>query len=352
MSLPHKKLLNSFPIYLQDMQTNTMNKINNKNTDVNSTLHVNSIKENATPNNTLSVSNVCEFLYCPRKLFLTKILGLKEIEKQELVLGELQHKFYEIINYEDEKIIKKITGDIELSKLKRAFRLHYSQVLRQLIISKRTTLSKFSHSLIDVLNHNWHLVITESEKKALNTYNFIKKHNIYGDELWTKLTPKIKSEIKIKSDKLNIKGVIDRIMIYPDKIEVIEIKTGAPPSQGIWDSHRMQTALYLLMLKENLYNKNNSFINHINNIGIINNTEHLKVEGYVLYSNTQQLTPVIINPFLEDEIYELIRKTRELINSKLIPHKLNNENKCNRCSLQDKCNNNELITSLMQHKSP
>ena len=46
-----------------------------------------------------------------------------------------------------------------------------------------------------VFKQVWPLILEESETRASALYEFIQMHNIYGEELWEKLTPKIKSEL-------------------------------------------------------------------------------------------------------------------------------------------------------------
>ncbi len=73
---------------------------------------------------------------------------------------------------------------------------------------------------------------------------------VYGSDLWEKLTPKITSEIRLESEKLNLKGIIDQLEIYGQGIVPIELKTGSCPKEGVWDNHRIQAGAYALLAEE------------------------------------------------------------------------------------------------------
>ena len=46
----------------------------------------------------ISVSMLSSYIYCPRKLFLQKVLAVEEPPKESLVLGTLRHEIYDFIN--------------------------------------------------------------------------------------------------------------------------------------------------------------------------------------------------------------------------------------------------------------
>ena len=56
----------------------------------------------------ISVTMLSSYLYCKRKLFLERVLGLFEPDKGALVKGSIRHKTYEEINKIEENIFKKI----------------------------------------------------------------------------------------------------------------------------------------------------------------------------------------------------------------------------------------------------
>ena len=53
----------------------------------------------------ISVSMLSTYLYCPRMLFLQKVLAVEEPPKESIVLGSLRHEIYDFINKSEQKIV-------------------------------------------------------------------------------------------------------------------------------------------------------------------------------------------------------------------------------------------------------
>jgi len=52
-----------------------------------------------------------------------------------------------------------------------------------------------------------------------------------------------------------LKGKIDRIEKFNDTAIPVELKTGKAPKGGVWESHMIQVASYMLLLEEKLGKK-------------------------------------------------------------------------------------------------
>jgi len=50
--------------------------------------------------------------------------------------------------------------------------------------------------------------------------------------------PILISEQRIGSDKLQLKGIVDRIEVYENGYVPVELKTGKIPKEGVWPGHR------------------------------------------------------------------------------------------------------------------
>ena len=265
----------------------------------------------------LSVSSLSSYLYCARKLYLERVLGLAEAPKEILLRGAIRHKAYENINKIDEQLIKNIKKATNLAQLLQIYKQEHSKILRNLIIEHKKELKQFDLSMLDVFKQVWPLIFSDSETRAYNLFNFIQKHNIYGEELWEMLVPKIESEFKIESEKLHLRGIIDEVHIYPNSYVPFELKTGKMPRQGIWPEHRIQLGAYALLLEDRF-------------------SVEVK-EGFIKYLDSNKICHIAVNPFLKSEITDLINKVRALLNSRELPEVCSNENKCNRCGLKDIC---------------
>ncbi len=270
------------------------------------------------------------YLYCPRMLFLQKVLEVEEVPKEALVLGSVRHETFDTVNKNEENLIVGIKKAVDFGYLMQLYKQNYSKLLREIIIRNKSRLREVDVKLLEAFKRNWPNLQEEAETRAKNIFNFIEKHNIYGKELWEKLIPKIQSEFRIESDILQLKGIIDQVHVYEDNYIPIELKTGKSPRDGVWPGHRIQIGAYALLLEEKF------------NIPI--------KEGFIHYLDAKEKRRIAINPFLKEEIKNIVKDVQELIKNKDLPNQCNNENKCKACSLNTTCYNEEELSKPKEIK--
>ena len=120
--------------------------------------------------------------------------------------------------------------------------------------------------------------------------------------------------MRIKSDILELSGMIDKVEKYKEGLVPVEMKTGSMPKEGVWPGHRIQLAAYALLLEEK-------------------SGKEIK-EGFVHYLDTNERRHIVMNPFLKDEVKELKNKVKELLSSTEHPEKTENEKKCLKCGIR------------------
>ena len=275
----------------------------------------------------ISVSMLAAYLFCPRKLFLEQVLALKEPPKESAALGSLRHSVYSSINQSEERIVASIAEKIQYSQLVSSYKTFYSKILREQIIKNKPSLRQFNLDLAEVFRRTWPLILNEAESRSNNVFSFIQQHNVYGKELWERLTPKILSEHKIESELLQLKGIIDRIEIYDEGYVPIELKTGKMPREGVWPGHRIQIAAYAMLVEEKYSTK--------------------VKEGFVRYLDSNESRQIAINPFMKDEIRQIIAKIQELLKNASFPIYCSNRNKCVNCGLKNTCYDEEKVTTML-----
>lgn len=294
------------------------------------------IQNNSTPiipsNIIIPVTSLSTYLFCKRKLFLEKVLKIFVPVKEAVVLGSIRHYCYEKINKIEETLVKSICQGETLEQIESRYNAMYSIILKQILVGNKHELKRFNTSLVDQHNKIFPLLKNESKIRAKNIFNFIKEKNIYGQELWDKLIPKLRSEVNIISKTLGMRGIIDQIEIYQHTIAPVELKTGKTPDTGIWPNHRIQASAYMLLL-EDYYKQQVS-------------------KGYVYYLDTLDKRQIVSNPFLKDEVLALRDKVMETITGKELPGFIDNKNKCNACDLKEKCYNKEFMDQKMQETFP
>jgi len=265
----------------------------------------------------ISVSLLSSYLYCPRKIYLERVLGFFELPKKALVIGTIKHGIFDEINKKEEGIVTNITEKTSLEELQEIYKNAYSKIHRDVIIKNKQKLRELELNIQDIFKKTWPLILNEAQNRSLNVFNFIQKHMVFGKELWEKLTPKIQSEFKIKSETLGLSGIIDQIEIYEKGYVPIELKSGKAPKEDAWPNHKIQVAAYAMLLEEKF------------------NTE--VKEGFIHYLDVNEKRHIPINIFLKEETNELKNKVKALLESKEIPSVCDNENKCNACGLRETC---------------
>ncbi len=275
----------------------------------------------------LSVSMLSTYLYCPRMLFLQKVLAIEEPPKESLVLGSLRHEVYDFINRIEEKIVASIRGRMQYSQLLNTYKAYYSKILRENVIKNKPRIREVNLGIVDVFKKTWPLILNEAELRSKNIFDFTQKYDIYGKELWEKLIPKIISERSMESEKLQLRGIIDRIEVYEHGYVPVELKTGKMPKDGVWPGHRIQIAAYAMLIEENF----NTSVK----------------EGLIRYLETNETRQIAINPFMKVEIISLVREIQDLLKARDIPNYCENRNKCVNCGLRNTCYNEQEVTTLL-----
>lgn len=276
----------------------------------------------------LSVSMLSGYLYCRRKLYLQYVLRLAEPPKESLVLGKIRHKVFEEINNAEEKIVKTIAKEDDHEKILSKYTEEYLKIVKKVIKSKKKDLSQFNLPEDDVFDEIKGSVLKEAEDRAKNVHECIEKNKVFGDELWEKLTPKILSEFSISSDALGLRGIIDKVEIYDDMIVPVELKTGKCPEEGVWPSHELQLHAYMTLLS---------------------GKQREVKEGRIVYLDAGRAIKLLNNPFVEEDVRNMIIKTRQLLNSGKVPDFEANSNKCNACGLKKQCYDSEYIKQRKRH---
>ena len=276
----------------------------------------------------ISVSLLSSYLYCSRKLFLEKVLLVEEPPKEALVMGTIRHEAYDKINKNEELIVTSITRKMNFDDMQNLYRQQYLKILRKAIANNRKRLDGVNLNMLDAYKKSFPFIIEESVTRANNVFNFIETNNLFGKELWEKLTPKIISELRIDSEELKLKGIIDQIHVYENDYVPFELKTGRAPTDGVWPSHRIQIAAYSLLLQEKF-------------------KKPIK-EGFVFYLDTKEKRRIAINPFMKEEVKKIVDEVISLLENKQLPDFCGNENKCRKCGLKQTCYDENEMNRLLK----
>jgi len=244
------------------------------------------------------------------------------------VMGSIRHETYDSINKKEEEIVASITKKATFESIESLYRQKYLAILRKAIVSNKKRLEEVNLNMLEAYKKSFKFIIDESAARANNIFSFIEANNVFGEELWQKLEPKILSELRIESDELRLKGIIDQVHVYNDEYVPFELKTGRTPTDGVWPSHRIQIAAYSLLLQEHF-------------------KKSIK-EGFVVYLDTKEKRHIAINPYMKEEVRQIVDDVIKLLESRELPDFCHNENKCRKCGLKGTCYNEEEVGNLLK----
>lgn len=246
----------------------------------------------------LSVTDLTSYMFCPRKLYMRKILKIYDPPNKATVLGTLRHATHEQLSKMDEAVIRQLNKDHSEDDAVTLFSKSYLRALRDTVNSHRSHLKEVGLEAEDVFIDVWPFIKDEAVAHTKEVLSISKATGLFGDEL-IKHLPKVISEHHVLSEGLQLKGIIDRIEIVNGQYVPYELKTGSAPANGVWPGHKIQVACYMMMLEE-------AFKMPVR-------------EGYVKYLNLRQDRRVVMNPFLEIEIKEMVEKVQKLLESVELP---------------------------------
>jgi CRISPR-associated protein Cas4 len=275
----------------------------------------------------LPVSLLSTYLYCPRKVFLQRVLKLREPLRQPLIFGTIRHETLEKASLAEQGIVCSIIQESVFGDVYSLYMNRYAHALRETVDAHAESLRSLRIEPSDAYEYTLPSLLREAESRAVNTYTFFERTGLLAEELWEALTPKISSEVRIESEKLQLVGVIDQLHDYGPHVVPVELKTGKMPREGVWPGHRVQAAAYALMLQEH--------------------SGREVREAVVHYLDGNEKRQIIINPFMREEIVFLVKEIQELLANTLLPEYCDSRQKCAACGLRTQCYDAGLMQSLL-----
>ena len=197
----------------------------------------------------INVTDITEYLYCPRKVWLKRVKKIKTPPNKPMILGFLKHKVFDVFNKNEINIVSGIKENIEQEHILSIYKINLKSIIKQISENYSKMINTFkinpeelSEQTLNFLKKEF-LIRAESIKKTLNL-------GFLGKELWRNLQPKYLTEFQIISEELGLKGRIDRIKLT-EEILPYEIKT----REDIYESDKLQLTAYSLLLEQEFNKK-------------------------------------------------------------------------------------------------
>lgn len=261
----------------------------------------------------ITISLVCEYLYCPFKVYLNYKYNADIIDKN-IIIGQISHESMQ----EYEKILKNniwdLKGDMKikdiLEELFKGIPEHFEEVDRKFQdkLYYEDYNDKFRRLKEDMVFNSW--IIALKIQKLL-------KNGIYGSEAVDILFPTCLTEFLIEDKKLGLSGRVDRIEIIDGVYYPITTKTNLPPLKGVWESDALQITGYAILM-ENEFNKKI-------NVGFVN------------YNRICCRKPVLISPSLIEKFNNTFNELKYVVYDDYKPEIVQNVSKCRSCECSELC---------------
>ncbi|MEM4461095.1 MAG: CRISPR-associated protein Cas4 [Nanopusillaceae archaeon] len=192
------------------------------------------------------VTDLLDYSFCPRKVYLKRILGLKEETNYQILIGRIIHEIFDSLNENESKIVYEIKDECDFPYIFNIYKDFLDNIYENIVEKYLEEIKALKVSLDNLKIDVYSNVLFDIEDRAKIVYQFMNSEKIYGIELWEKLEPKIYTEVEVVSDAYNLVGRIDRIEKYRTIIIPYEIKSGKFSRDHLLQLH----AYYLLLRKE------------------------------------------------------------------------------------------------------
>ena len=253
----------------------------------------------------INVTEITDYLYCPRKVFLKRVKGLKEKPNRVMILGFLKHKIFDFLNKREPSTISGIKTNLKKEEIINLYVQEIKNISQEIFSSNFELAKSFDIGREELENQASEFLKKDILLRAQTIKKGLEKGYI-GKELWENLNPKYFTEFKITSEKLKLRGRIDRVLIS-EKIIPYEIKT----REGVYDSDKIQLAAYSLLLEDKF-------------------KREVKI-GFV--ETNKKNHEILITKEMKARVLEIAEKIRQMKDANF----QNNFNKCRFCKFKEEC---------------
>jgi len=266
----------------------------------------------------IPITHLSSYLYCPIKFYIENVLKIVKLDQRLVIKGTLKHKAIEEITKHEKKLVESMDKIQDFSTLAQTYKNNFSSNIRSVLLKNKFELEELNMPLLALFNDFKPVFDFEAEQRAKNIFEQHRKTNLTGKELWYNLNPKYISEKSLKSKEFGLRGRIDRLELWHDKIVPIEFKNRE--SSTLFDSQKVQLGSYIL-LSNKLYEKPSTY-------------------GYVYFLKDNQKKLLLMNDFLQDEIMDVRSRVVDILEMQKVPniHSIKvSPRKCSICPYQDTC---------------
>jgi len=260
----------------------------------------------------ISISDLNAWLYCPRKVYLTKVCNLPTIQNRNMVIGRLKHNILEAFSKQEEKFVSKIDKDFDKLDLLFLYEDFLKSIANIVFIENMQMINKFMIDRDDIMKK---VLRDFSEDIKLRIQSLKEKTSlgIFKENLWNSLENFYISELRLESENLGLKGRVDRILISKKDNSIIPFELKSR-EDNIFHSDEIQLTAYAMLL-EDKYRR------------------EIK-KGIVEAGNNRK--EILITENNRAEVLKLADEIRNIADNPAPPIQ-SNFNKCRNCEFSEEC---------------
>jgi CRISPR-associated exonuclease Cas4 len=263
----------------------------------------------------LPVTALTTYMFCPRKLYLGQVLGVKEEPGPAAALGILRHRSHEELAEREGGLVENLAVTTP-EAIAEAYRAAAHAAVHVTLLRNRGFLFKAGMQP-EAAEERLTLEVGRFAGVRARQVAQCAAGGLTGRALWEALEPKLRPEFSISSEEMGLRGKIDLVEVFPSLLRPVELKSGPAPRQGVWREQRIQVAAYALLLEQRF--------------------KAAVPAGAIRYLESGEDRIVPVNPFLRSEVLELLETVRRLLASPALPPLLDNPKKCAACGLREQC---------------
>jgi CRISPR/Cas system-associated exonuclease Cas4 (RecB family) len=255
----------------------------------------------------INVSDLSRYDYCPRAVYLTKVLTVKPQPTKAQLRGMIEHAVLKELSLREAKILKAVEDSDDVESILQG---EIQSMLSDIPYIYGEWWGEGHSEILDEMEPD---LVVEGRLLGEKIKSMIADMGL--EKSLEYVTP-WKTEYTMKSDLLMMKGRVDKIM-RRETLLPLELKTGNPP-ENIRQGHRLQVCGYSMLLEEELGEK----IPY----GLV---EYARVHETRPVLNTEKLRRQVI--YIRDAVFDLLGGDIPDV----CPHGLSK--KCDACSLMEEC---------------
>ena len=264
----------------------------------------------------LSVRDLSDYLYCERKAYLKKILGLKEQIGPYVIKGRIKHEILDEFSKIEQNIVSSITYQLSYEELGNLYMIALKQITSMAFERNLSSAESFKLEEEEFWEGLWKELQKDIQLRV-KAISLLLKKDIFGLELWEKLEPKYLTEYKIISPRLGLTGKIDRLMISEQdgkKVYIpFEVKSGSAIKP--YESDLIQLSSYALLIEDKF--------------------NYPASKGFMEYKDRR--IEIEITREMKQQALDIIQNIRNFPNLEKMPKIIENFKKCLKCGLREQC---------------